>query len=269
MAKWLSKRKRVLRRRRSTAKKPNNKVLAKVVKKVNVIDKVDDCFKYVSDMINVGTIVDQADTTEINSNATGFVRDFTNIDEDLDSTQSRLRQRIQLKKLFVRYQLRVSLNSSTLQIQRPSYKVRVMVIYQKTLPLNMNNRGITPGAQYPLIQNVLAVNSTCSNMDLLAPQSWVNRTGFRIMYDKIHTLYPQWRDTADPRVVPNHITPNAVLGTISLDLSKLPVTEYNSAADGQFAITKGRLFMACFSDNIAANTNPIIMEYNGIVNYDN
>lgn len=259
-------------RKKRTTKKPTNRTLNYLVKKVKYLDKIDNCFKRGADMVNVPTIVNLPDTQEINSVGTGMIRDWTNIDESLDSTQARLRQRIQLKRLNVRYQLRVGINSSINEIQRTILKVRVMIVYQKNLPANANNRGLSPGAQYPLIQNLLFANATCSGMDILAHQSWVNKSGFKILYSKVHNLDPMWRnlDLVTPaNSVPNQQGDSHAYGTIALDLSKLPPTEFSDAEDGQFAITKGRLMMVAFSDNVVSNANPVIIEYDGIVNYDN
>lgn len=251
-----------------TKRKPKSKTLRYVVKKVKQLDTIDNCFKKFADQTNIATIINKASTIEMNVPANGFVRDLTNIDEDFDSTQSRLRQRIQPKYLTFRYNIRTSLVSDCVSIGRVAYRVRVMVVYQKSLPSNMNNLGSVNGAQYPLLENVLYTNAICSHMDLLSYPSWVNKSGFKILADKTHTLYPQWRDTNI--TIANHQSRCMATGQINLNLSKLPMTEYGTDADGQFSVTKGRLMIIAFSDNaLANNAQPLVMDYNGIFKYDN
>lgn len=251
-----------------TKRKLKSKTLRYVVKKVRQLDKIDNCFKHFADQINVASIINKASTIEMNTGANGFVRDITNVDEDFDSTQSRLRQRIQPKYLSFKYNIRTALTSDCISIGRVAYRVRLLVVYQKSLPANINNLGTTNGAQYPLLENLLFTNSICSHMDLLAPQSWLNKSGFRILADRMHMLYPCWRDANDS--IPNQQSLNMATGQINLNLSKLPMTEYGTNADGQFAVTKGRLMIIAFSDNaLLNNAEPLIMDYNGIFKYDN
>lgn len=249
------------------ARKPTNSKLNYLVKKVERLDSIDNCVKREAAQVNVPSIIDAPDTQPISSLGTGMIRDWTNIDEALDSTQARLRQKIQLKRFFCRYQLRVGVNSSIEELQRTVCKVRVMMVFMKTLPYNVLNRDVAPYGNYPYLGNVLAVNSICSHMDILASQTWVNRSHFKILYNKVHNLDPMWRDIN--RTIPNQQGDSHAFAQFSLDLSKLPITEFNPSDDGQYAVTKGRLFMVAFSDNINANTNPVILEYDGVLNYDN
>lgn len=256
-------------KKKSDTKKPKTSTLKKVVKKVNFLDKIDNCYRggQLVDAV-IPSIVGAPDTQTMSTIATGLVLEPTNIDRATGSNNVRLRNQIKLKNLHMRYQLRVSaLSNISDLITRVGYKVRIMVVYQKMVGNNQSNT--TTVNSYPSIGQLLYVNNICTSADILAHQTWVNKTNLRILYDKVHLLDPIYRGLdAGVGTVPLGTGKRQDYGVANINLSKLPPIKY-MGADGDTQVASGRVCVYMFSDNINANTNPILMDVDYILNYDN
>lgn len=258
--------KRFKKKKSSPVKK---ETLKKVVKKVNFIDKIDNCFKSgYAPLTSLGTIVGAPSTQTFNNVATGLLFEPTAINLATGSNNARLRNQIQLKNFHMRYHLQVSpLSNVGDLVIRTCYKVRIMVVFQKIVGNNQSNT-VTLNS-YPMISQLLYVNTPATSNDLLSHRTWVNTSNLRVLYDKFHFLDPIYRNLdAGAGIIPLGTGKRQAYGTISLNLSKLPPIKYMGAT-GDTQISSGRLMVIAFSDNVNANTNPILIDADYLLKYDN